>query len=550
MAYGVFRRRSFRAPRPQSALGFLTKDPLAQTFRLTSGGQFAPAGADTFQTASVTPTANRLQLLAVVTGLLSTAEAVTTPSVSGCNLTWELVGTEQLWDNGAGSYWVHLNLYRALGSSPTTGQITFDMPGGLSDYQAWSLVEVAGIDTSGTNGSGAIVQVTSTHNATTSTNLSTTLNAFADSDNFTYGVFGYGVSDASVRNVLSGAGFTAIHERQQGFVGVHSQLKESNDTSVDATVNNTIFYAGLAVEIKLAEGISEEGDGTTISSFTLPILERPAVAKTFAGWRNKDNELAAALQHTSLPELGEDKHDYKGIQRYSTDTLASSLEYIQSKITFAVPQGPDYTDYSGFTAQPQSDASVEAASRITVDVPYKVDKQTYGGWQNPAVVEDANEYLEKQTALPILGRDRNQYGGWNDSVANRDETGALIEYRSASEFTALPPYARDRHSYDGWIDLSIVHDILEDPVAGFTLTALPPQGADTRDYTGYTFRTDLEQLRETPVGGFMFTTMPPPGPNSYTNIMDYTGRAVAPTSANEVFTPGKIWRPVFRPRRR
>jgi len=101
----------------------------------------------TFTTASVTPGANKLQLLYVWS---QAAVAPNAPTVTGNGLTWVQVATIVFGTTR------RLTLFRALGASPSAGTISIAFAGQSQTAGLWRLTEFAGVDTSGTNGSGAI----------------------------------------------------------------------------------------------------------------------------------------------------------------------------------------------------------------------------------------------------------------------------------------------------------------------------------------------------------------------------------------------------------
>lgn len=106
----------------------------------------------TVATASVTPSANALLLLAVARD--GAINLNTILSVTGCGLDWELVRDDLCGDTGS------LAVYRALGPFPTSGPVTVVFESARNEV-CLSLVQFANVDNSGTNGSGAIVQVVS-----------------------------------------------------------------------------------------------------------------------------------------------------------------------------------------------------------------------------------------------------------------------------------------------------------------------------------------------------------------------------------------------------
>lgn len=126
---------------------------------------FSSTAGTTFTTASVTPTANSLQILTVVSGSSTTA---ITPTVTGCGLTWVAIGVAASCQSGR-----KVNLYRAMGAAPSAGVITITHSGSQANC-SWRLVEFGGVNASGTDGSGAVVQSgrISSDSGTTTTDVS------------------------------------------------------------------------------------------------------------------------------------------------------------------------------------------------------------------------------------------------------------------------------------------------------------------------------------------------------------------------------------------
>lgn len=152
--------------------------------------------ASPWLTASITPTAGRL-ILAYV-GITSTATAASTPTLSGCGVTWVLVAT-------TGTNVVHENaLFRAMGT-PTAGQVTITSIATAPTRCNWTIAEFDGVDTSGTNGSGAIVQ------SITSRPLAVTSVSVAFSAGITAGNGSFGGVDLNIGDTLTaGTGWTAL----------------------------------------------------------------------------------------------------------------------------------------------------------------------------------------------------------------------------------------------------------------------------------------------------------------------------------------------------
>lgn len=142
-------------------------NPLAGT--PPSATVLADAGSTTdgasIATASITPLANQVVYAAVSA---FSAVSLQVPTASGCNLTWVAVANVDLDANRK------LTVFRAQGASPTAGAVTFDFGGVTQTSFRWSIIQFAGADTSGTNGSGATPQ-SQTAQVAAGTSLSVTL---------------------------------------------------------------------------------------------------------------------------------------------------------------------------------------------------------------------------------------------------------------------------------------------------------------------------------------------------------------------------------------
>lgn len=215
------------------------------TTLLTSGSSGTDAAS--YTTASVTPTANRLQLLAVEVARY-TAGPPGAWTVTGNGLTWVEVARVGIETNGA-NYNASLSLFRAMGPAPTAGAITINLNGTTAVSCAWSLVECAGVDTSGTNGSGAIVQAASA-NVNANTALTVTLGAFSSVNNATFACFGASDAAGTPRTYTAGTGFTEIADTGVQYSSVTSMFRADNDTTANTTTSASTNIAGIAVELK------------------------------------------------------------------------------------------------------------------------------------------------------------------------------------------------------------------------------------------------------------------------------------------------------------
>ena len=214
--------------------------------KLTSGQD--SDGGNTATTASVTPTANNLLLL-TVTSKINTSTEPNDATATGNGLTWEKVNSS--YHDTGGTSRKKTTLLRSMGASPSAGAITIAFGGENQDNITWSLSELSGVDTSGTNGSGAIVQSANNKQETGGTSLTVTLAAFSSTSNATWGSFGSGGGSGVV--MTAGTGFTLIDQVNSGTT--HSQGTEfrvDNDTTVNITTDIGTSIGGIAVEVKAA----------------------------------------------------------------------------------------------------------------------------------------------------------------------------------------------------------------------------------------------------------------------------------------------------------
>jgi trimeric autotransporter adhesin len=126
-------------------------------------------------TASITPTANRVVYAAVTARHTSNASSPE-PTLSGCGMTWVKVDTH------VQATTQRLHVFRGLSATPSTGALTFDYGAETQTSFCWSVIQCAGVNTSGTNGSGATVQSVTT-GGTAATSVTTTLAALENANN-------------------------------------------------------------------------------------------------------------------------------------------------------------------------------------------------------------------------------------------------------------------------------------------------------------------------------------------------------------------------------
>ena len=211
----------------------------------------------TFSTASISPTANAL-ILVMVSAVRGDSINYADPTLAGCGLTWVAIGTVQV-DVGPSSMRGG-TLFRGLGT-PSPGALTFTF-GVSHESCAWSVAEATGVDTSGTNGSGAVVQVVTAVGV--GATPAVTLAAFGSADNATYA----GVATGGGTISSAGTGFTLLGTTASvtpSVVGVGSQYQLANDTSVNMTIGSD-DWGIIGVEVKAAAASSAALTLSTIAA--------------------------------------------------------------------------------------------------------------------------------------------------------------------------------------------------------------------------------------------------------------------------------------------
>lgn len=225
-----------------------------------------------YATASITPTANRLVLAFISSGHATGGQVNTTPTLTGNGLTWVEIGNIQ---SGNATTGAKTTVFRAMGASPSAEAVTIDFGGITQTRCGWSIVEFSDIDTSGTDGSGAVVQF-KTAAATSGTAGTADFDAaFGDgTNNATYSAITNRIAEA----VTEEGGFTELHDLAFGADAAHMQSmwRIGEDQTPAPTWTTSAHWAQLVVEIKAAGG----GTPATVTPAVIAVtasLPAPAV---------------------------------------------------------------------------------------------------------------------------------------------------------------------------------------------------------------------------------------------------------------------------------
>ncbi|MFI9203202.1 hypothetical protein [Streptomyces sp. NPDC053048] len=233
---------------------------------LTSNSNNTPS--TTYTTASFVPTQGRLVLAFVMSGgpAGGYVPPATPTAADTSGLTWNPIGSGR---SGGGSR-VQLTGFRAMSSSavgPRTLTFTFPTHQG---FCAWSVFEYDGVDTSGTNGSGAVAGPSS-HSYPTGTTVDS---GRTPTDRITVGAIAL---DEAVTSIATGTGADQIHkESSTGFASGKGLLQTqerpaSASQSLRWTWSPPANAATLILELRAATAGPPDSDRELLRQFE-PIL--------------------------------------------------------------------------------------------------------------------------------------------------------------------------------------------------------------------------------------------------------------------------------------
>jgi hypothetical protein len=208
------------------------------------------ADQTSYTTASVTLTANRLYLLGVG-GVLT--DSTPLPTITSSGATWAAVAGVS--HSSIASPDVRTLVFRTMVGSDQTGAITIDYGASTMEACNWILTEWTGIDTGGTNGSGAIVQSATARNDS-ATSIAVTLAAFADAvNNAAFGLGCANTTDAITLDSSPGT-YTALGDQTHAgallISHIRGEYRVGEDTSVAFATASTRSWGAVAIEIKAA----------------------------------------------------------------------------------------------------------------------------------------------------------------------------------------------------------------------------------------------------------------------------------------------------------
>ena len=216
---------------------------------LTSGNTTSTSSA---VTASVTVPANTLVIVSVFSGAFKTTP--NTPTLSGAGSTWTQINTGL-----AGSS--RTSMFRTLGGGGT-GAITIDFGGQTQTDVLWTVSELTGTKTTGTNGADAIVQsvVVAGSGSSFPFGVTNSLASFASALNYAYGFTGVLFSTTTPPGLSAGSGYTAVSEpyivadKNDGMDLIANSPNTLAPSWTWLTLNDTGALISIAVELAASTG--------------------------------------------------------------------------------------------------------------------------------------------------------------------------------------------------------------------------------------------------------------------------------------------------------
>jgi hypothetical protein len=214
---------------------------------LTSGS--SATDTTSYATASVSPTASRLIIVAVHNAAQSAVNAAPPTGVAGAGLTFAALGTAQ----SDTTFGTAVSFWRAMSASPGTGALTITFANTQTAVN-WSVFELAGVDTSGSNGAGAVnTNTAGNKNAGATASATATLGAFANANNGAICATGALVAGVTIPTCTPDTGWTEIHDTGTAdgtiSIAIETQWRASNDTTALGTWSVNAGVLTVAAEI-------------------------------------------------------------------------------------------------------------------------------------------------------------------------------------------------------------------------------------------------------------------------------------------------------------
>jgi hypothetical protein len=212
---------------------------------LTTGNSITDATS--YNTASITPTANALVLVSVIARQV--ANPAVTPSLSGCGLTWTVVESCN-YGLAAGSLLRRHTVFAGRGGSPSTGALTIDFGTDTQARIAWSVDQATGVAPG--DALAAIAQSEINSQEDPAGDLTVNLGAFLHASNATF--LSGSIASASVSLTVDAgyASLGAVQANEIPGINLLTQWINSNDTTPTLDQGGTAAIGAVAMEIRSA----------------------------------------------------------------------------------------------------------------------------------------------------------------------------------------------------------------------------------------------------------------------------------------------------------
>lgn len=430
-------------------------------------------------TASVSPTANRLQLLAISVVRGSSTQPANPSSVTGCGLTWSLAATKIDFD-ASGTTRGSLFLYKALGGAPTTGSVTVTF-GYTAQNAAYEWDEIGGVD-----GVTPIVQIVPANGSSSST-ATVTLAAFATTDNGTYGAIGG--EQTPHASSPEGTGFTALGSASVTAtvpITTITEWRVDNDTTVDGDFSGNTTWGIYGLELGAGTPVAFAETQTSTISAPNPVAEPTAFPAAVARTVTVPNPSASGTsagngtgspnaQTSTITAPNPTATGGTSGSATPTSTLLTSVVPNPRQYVFVTdPANPDPT-FSATVYDP-TDLTTETFALQAIDLSWEEQLSEPGAGQftvmndmaNPEPGQLVTMYLEGLPRWTMICdefvRVRSDPGGEAQHRTTWSGPGHLAQWRSAVMFPQMArednmniePKQHDvvfdwtHHDYDDW----------------------------------------------------------------------------------------------------
>jgi len=209
---------------------------------LTGGGV---ASSTSTTTASVSPTADCLVLVTVHAYISTGSVQPATPSVTGNGITYTLVKAQDV--DTAGTDRATMWVFRGMSASPTSGAITISFGAVSQTRIQWAVDQsTADVNTSGTNGAGAVVQSTGVTLGSAATLASVNYATTMRSTSAGYSAWGHQVQEAKTPR----SGWTELADvNTVSLASVETQYIAGTDTAGSSSWATSSRAGGIILEI-------------------------------------------------------------------------------------------------------------------------------------------------------------------------------------------------------------------------------------------------------------------------------------------------------------